>query len=90
MSPTLERVYQEVEMLPASEQYDLYATLRSRFEPEPDEDPQAVEAAWDAEIASRVDDIKAGRVQLIPGDVAEQQMNDFIANLRRTKSTAAL
>jgi hypothetical protein len=90
MSPTLERVYEEIELLPTSEQYDLYATLRSRFEPEPDEDTQAVEEAWDAEIANRVADIKAGRVQLISGDVAEQQMNDFIANLRRTKAAAGL
>jgi hypothetical protein len=90
MSPTLERVKHEVELLPTGEQYDLYASLRSRFEPESDDDQDAVEAAWDEEITRRVSDIKEGKAELIPGDVADQMMQDFITQLRQTKGSTAV
>ncbi len=89
MSATLERVKHDVELLPAGEQYDLYATLRSRFDPPVPDDEESVEATWDQEIARRVSDVKEGKVQLIPGDVADQQMQDFIAKLRQAKDLSA-
>jgi putative addiction module component (TIGR02574 family) len=36
---------------------------------------EGVEAAWDAEIKRRVDDIRSGRVQTIPGERLRERLN---------------
>ena len=35
---------------------------------EEDEDPDEVERAWDEELARRIEDIRSGRVELVPGE----------------------
>ena len=68
MSTILEKVLHEVNELPKSEQFDLYTRLRDKFDPaadDEDSDPAVVEAAWDAELESRVSDIKTGNVELV-------------------------
>jgi putative addiction module component (TIGR02574 family) len=43
-----------------------------------DEGPaeEGVEAAWDAEIAKRVEDVRSGRVKLIPGEQVLRRFED--------------
>lgn len=44
---------------------------------------KGVEAAWDKEVKRRVDDIRAGRAKMIPG---ERVLSRLKAQLRATKS----
>jgi putative addiction module component (TIGR02574 family) len=43
-----------------------------------DEEPaeEGVEAAWDAEIAKRVEDVRSGRVKLIPGEQVLREIEE--------------
>lgn len=59
-----------------------YDLLRS-LDAEPAEDPQAVEAAWDQEVARRVEEVEAGRVALIPGEEVAAAAREVLARRRR-------
>lgn len=85
MSQLLERIKSDVEMLPTGEQFDLYETLRSRFAPALDEQLDSSDQAWEIEIAQRVNDFKDGKLQALPGAVADEKMKDFIRELRVTR-----
>lgn len=89
MSQLLERIKNDVEMLPTGEQFDLYETLRSRFAPALEEDSVSCDDAWEIEIAQRVQDIKNGELQPLPGPVADEKMKDFIRELRASKDRAS-
>lgn len=54
--------------LPISERVALANAMLSSIEPASDADVSQVEAdaAWDAEIAQRIDDIDSGRVRTVP------------------------
>jgi putative addiction module component (TIGR02574 family) len=43
-----------------------------------DDEPaeEGVEAAWDTEIAKRVEDVRSGRVKLIPGEQVLREMEE--------------
>lgn len=81
MSATYETVLHDVETLDREEQYHLYAWLRQRFRAANDKtvedeiEAAAVEAAWDAELAKRIDDVKFGRVELISAEQVEREMD---------------
>ena len=85
MSATYETVLHDVETLDREEQYHLFAWLRKRFASAADltEDDEAeaaeVEAAWDAELAKRIDDVKFGRVELISAEQVERDMDALFA-----------
>ncbi len=84
MSTVLEKVLHEVNELPKSEQFDLYTRLRDRFDPaadDADSDPAEIEAAWDAELESRVSDIKAGKVELLSGVEFERRTAALFSEL---------
>jgi len=84
MSTILEKVLHEVDGLPKSEQFDLYTRLRDRFDPaanDEDSDPAEVVAAWDAELESRVSDIKTGKVELISGVEFERRTAALFSEL---------
>ena len=86
MSATYGTVLHDVEPLDRQEQYHLFAWLRKRFSAvaeagqEKDEAETAeVEAAWDAELAKRIDDIKSGRVELISAEESEKRLGIIFA-----------
>jgi len=56
--------------LPPEERARLAEELLATFDP----DDHAVEAAWDAEIRRRIDEVERGTVQLIPADEAFAQV----------------
>jgi putative addiction module component (TIGR02574 family) len=45
---------------------ELAHRLIASIDPFEDEDPAEVERAWDEELARRIEDVRSGRVQLIP------------------------
>ena len=78
---TLEHIQQEIKTLPAAEQFSLWQALGrelNAIEPAAD---AGVELAWNAEIESRVGDIKSGKVRLIPGEEFEQRTRSLFAEL---------
>lgn len=89
MSPICEKIRIEIAQLPNDEQFGLYAELRERFEPEIQEaaGDVALSAAWHEEIESRLDDVKHGRVKLIPGSVVDREIDAFFVrhSLKRLK-----
>lgn len=62
--------------------HDLLLSL----EDEPFDSPEEVEKTWTAEIDRRIQDLKEGRVKLIP---AEQALRDVRASLKRVRSQRA-
>lgn len=70
MAKTADDLMRDVCELPAEERERFIVKLLDMFAP-PEEDPEVVakrEAAWDAEIRRRIEDIDAGRTELIPAD----------------------
>ncbi len=65
MANTLERLKAECEALTSQERMDLVLFLLTALEPDADE---GVDAAWEAEVARRVEEIRSGRAVGIPAD----------------------
>lgn len=65
MSTLLERIREEAKQLSDDERCILGAEL---LEPAGEADAAAIEQAWDEEILRRVEEIKSGKVQMIPFD----------------------
>lgn len=63
MSLTVEQIKAEAMKLPPEERADLADWLWVSATPR-----EEVKAAWDAEIARRIDEIDAGNVEFIPGE----------------------
>jgi hypothetical protein len=84
MSPALEQLKKEISQLPPSERHALWCSLNEEFDPLPaeEDDETSIEAAWDEEIAKRVQEIKDGTVQLVSAEEAERQTNALFAELR--------
>lgn len=51
--------------LPPGERAQVASALLASLD-DPADDPAAVQAAWTAEVRTRVDDIRSGRVQTVP------------------------
>ncbi|HBJ87082.1 MAG TPA: hypothetical protein DDZ88_25125 [Verrucomicrobiales bacterium] len=84
MNTTLQRIRQDVRKLPLEKRHALVRVMESDLAvAESKADQQAVEQAWDAEIASRVGKIKAGQANLLPHAQVEAEMDDFIASLEK-------
>jgi hypothetical protein len=70
MNATLERIRNEAKTLSSDQRefllvaldYDLHGDLKD------DDDEEEVEAAWDKEIAKRVDEIKSGSAKLLTSE----------------------
>ena len=73
MSPTLNRIRSEALQLSEEEREALASELWSSLEG-PGESTATIDAAWDSEIASRVQDIRDGKVVGIPHDQVAAQM----------------
>lgn len=73
MLSTLEEITQKARSLPAEDRARLAEDLLSTLQPDGDPD---IEAAWDAEIRRRLDEVDAGHAKLIPAA-------DVFAEVRR-------
>ena len=77
----LEHIQQEIKTLPTAEQFSLWQALGRELNAiEPAADASA-ELAWNAEIESRIGEIKSGKVPLIPGEEFEQRTRSLFAKL---------
>jgi putative addiction module component (TIGR02574 family) len=66
MKATLEQVAEEALGLSLSERSALTRILMRTLNPEPAEDGEEVQQAWQAEVEKRVDEILSGRVKTVP------------------------
>jgi putative addiction module component (TIGR02574 family) len=66
MKATLEQVAEEALGLSLSERSALTRILMRTLDPEPAEDGEEVQQAWQAEVEKRVDEILSGRVKTVP------------------------
>jgi putative addiction module component (TIGR02574 family) len=71
MTKTAEKVLAEALTLDTRERADVAARLLASLDGEPDDD---VEAAWAAEVARRIEEIEAGRVELVPWEDVERRI----------------
>jgi putative addiction module component (TIGR02574 family) len=82
MNARVDQLLQEAMTLSETERVTLadalYASLDGRAE-----DPAEVEAAWDKEIARRVDEIRSGNAKMIPLD---QVRSNLRATIRRVQT----
>lgn len=79
MSMPFKQIEAEALQLPPAKLGALIASLRAQQETPSEDTPEAVAAAWDEEIARRVDAMERGDVAWIDGDEA-------LAQLRATAS----
>ncbi len=90
MTATVERIRKEASLLPYDERETLVRVLELDLDstaPD-DENSTEVEAAWDAEIDSRVKEIEEGKVELVSAEDAERRIRAKLAE-RRTSQTSA-
>ncbi|MFY9951434.1 MAG: addiction module protein [Candidatus Sulfotelmatobacter sp.] len=66
MTPQVSELLEKALSLSTQERGLLIDRLVESLDDEPSE--EGVEAAWDDEIKRRVDDIRSGRVKMIPGE----------------------
>jgi len=66
MSPELSRVLEQALALSTQDRGLIIDRLIKSLDDEPAE--AGVEEAWAAEIKSRIDDIRSGKVELLPGE----------------------
>lgn len=85
MTATVERIRKEASQLPFDEREALVRVLELDLDasPAPQDYSAEVEAEWDALIKTRVDEIEAGAVRLIPFDEVEAEMDVFVASLTK-------
>ena len=75
MPHTLDEVRQIALELPYDDRWQLAETLHDSLHPPGEDLPQQeINAAWEAEIKKRLDEIDSGAVELIPGEVVEERM----------------
>lgn len=71
MTKVAERILAEALTLGTRERADVAAKLLASLDGEPEAE---VEAAWAAEVAHRIDEIEAGRVELVPWEDVESRI----------------
>jgi putative addiction module component (TIGR02574 family) len=76
----LEKIESEVLDLSATERARLAKLLIASLDDEPFEDPLEVERAWEEEIYQRLEQIRSGKVKLVPAE-------EVIEELRRRHLT---
>jgi putative addiction module component (TIGR02574 family) len=68
MAATLEQIEAEAMQLSLEERGELVHRLIVSLDGEPEDSPEDVAKAWEAEIERRIDDLEAGRTHLIRAD----------------------
>lgn len=62
---TVDELERKANELSVSERSELASRLIASLEGEPEGTPEAIAAAWEGEVARRVEDMKAGRVKWV-------------------------
>lgn len=75
MSTLLERIREQAKQLSDDERCILGAEL---LEPDGDGDDAGIEQAWDEEILRRVEEIKSGKVQMIPMEQVFSELDEML------------
>jgi putative addiction module component (TIGR02574 family) len=68
MKATLEKVAEDALNLPPAERVALTRILIRALDGDPPEDSAEVEAAWQAEVEKRLDEVLSGRIQPVPAE----------------------
>jgi putative addiction module component (TIGR02574 family) len=71
MSPSAQKILEEALQLPPDELDWLVESLLIKENPESEAE---IEAAWDAEIKHRLDEIDSGAVEMIPAEQVHAEM----------------
>ena len=79
MGAALKEIEEQALKLPLKERSELAHRLIVSLDGEPQDSPEAIAKAWDAEIARRVADMDAGRTQWIPADEVMTRLRAKIA-----------
>ena len=74
VTPQLSELLEKALALSTQDRGLLVDRLIASFDEEAPE--EGIEAAWDTEIKSRVDDIRSGRVKTIPGEQVLRELAD--------------
>lgn len=87
MTASIETIKQEIMALPPAERFDLWRDLGRELAllADDDERDQEVEAAWDAEIDTRVKEIEAGRVELVSAVESLRQVEAMLEQRRSAR-----
>jgi hypothetical protein len=83
MTPKLEEYIQAGYSLTPDERLEAARMLRLSVDQDADSDQAEVDAAWSEEIGSRVDDILAGKVELVDADETYQVLSAELASKDR-------
>lgn len=83
MTPKLADYIEAGYALTPYERLEAARMLRLSVDQDASSDPAEVEAAWRDEIGSRVDDVLAGRVELVDADETYRLLSAELASKRR-------
>jgi len=74
VNEAVEKIKCQVLTLTIKDRAELAAFLLSSLEEDEEEDPGAVEAAWDAELAKRLEEIESGTIVGLPAEQVLEEM----------------
>ena len=80
---SVEAIVAEVLQLSKEDRDRLICVLLDSFDPQPDDTPENIAKAWDAEIARRVDELDAGLVESIPYEQVMAELRSRIESNRK-------
>lgn len=84
MSPEAERLLEEALKLPDDDREVLAVILEDSLGDGSTEEDR--EAAWGAEIQRRLEEVRAGKVQLIPWEEVQRELEEIVARGRARRS----
>ena len=79
MPMPLQDIEAEALQLPLEERGRLAGRLLQSLEPEPQDTPENISAAWEQEIARRIEEMDAGRTESIPYEQVRAELRALIA-----------
>jgi len=89
MTATVEHIKKEIESLAPDEAMELFRVLQHDYPAAaPEADEAGIAAAWDTEIDARLQDVDAGRGQLISGEDSERRIDGLFARRGLKRRTA--
>ena len=83
MTPKLADYIEAGYSLTPDERLEAARMLRLSVDQDADADPADIDSAWRDEIGSRVDDVLAGKVQLVDADETYRLLSAELASKRR-------
>jgi putative addiction module component (TIGR02574 family) len=76
MTAETRRLFEQFLALPPAEREEFVAEACAALDVEPAEDPAAVEAAWEAEIARRIAEADSGLVPSVPWEEVDRILTE--------------